>query len=80
MLIIDVNDMSNGPTTADEGEGARKAYSVSVQVKAQSNTSCSFCWFVLTLYPTLKEMTERDGATFKSHLRHAHGLRDEIQA
>jgi len=72
--------MSEGQNAADEGIGGRKAYAVNVQVKAQSSTSCSFCWFVMTLYPTLKGMIERDDATFKSHLRQAHGLKDEIQA
>jgi len=71
--------MTHGQSAADDGLG-RKAYSVNVQVKAPSSTSCSFCYFVLTLYPTLKGMTDRDTETFKSHLQHAHGLRDEIQA
>jgi hypothetical protein len=60
--------------------GGRKAYSVNIQVKAQSSASCSFCWFVLTIYPTLAGMTERDSTTFKSHLKQAHALKDEIQA
>jgi len=72
--------MTYGQNAAGDGLGGRKAYSVNVQVKAQSSTSCSFCYFVLTLYPTLKGMTDRDTATFKSHLQRAHGLRDEIQA
>ncbi len=79
-LIIAVRDMSDGQDAADQGLGGKKAYSVNVQVKAQSSTSCSFCWFVLTLYPTLKGMTDRDTTTFQSHLRQAHGLNDEIQA
>jgi hypothetical protein len=72
--------MTLGQNAADDGLGGRKAYSVNVQVKAQSSTSCSFCYFVLAIYPTLKGMTDRDTATFKSHLQEAHGLRDEIQA
>jgi hypothetical protein len=72
--------MTHAQSAADDGLGGRKTYSVNVQVKAQSSTSCSFCYFVLTLYPTLKGMTDRDIATFKSHLQTAHGLRDEIQA
>lgn len=62
----------------NKGHGA-KAYSVSVQAKAQSGTSCSLCWLVLTLNPTLKGMGERDSATFRAHLKKEHGLRDEIQ-
>lgn len=65
-------------TAASGGETERKAYSVKVQAKAHSNTSCSFCWFVLTIYPTLKGMTPRDGATFSEHLKKAHGLKQEI--
>jgi len=72
--------MTHGQNAADDGLGERKAYSVSVHVKAQSSTSCSFCYFVLTLYPTLKGMMDRDTVTFKSHLQQAHGLREEIKA
>jgi hypothetical protein len=71
--------MNNGQNSAGEGFLGRKAYSASIQVKAQSSTSCAFCWFVLTLYPTLTGMTERDGATFRAHLEKEHGLRQEIQ-
>jgi hypothetical protein len=71
--------MTNGQDAAGDGPGGREAYSVNVHVKAQSSTSCSFCYFVLTLYPTLKGMTDRDTTTFMSHLQQAHGLKDEIQ-
>jgi hypothetical protein len=80
MLITDASDMSNDRIAADEGMSGRKAYSVNVHAKAQSNTSCSFCWFVLGLYPTLHGMTERDTNTFKLHLENVHGLKDEIRA
>ena len=60
------------------GNKERKAYSAKVQARAQSSSSCSFCWFVLTIYPTLKGMTARDAATFREHLRKAHGLKHEI--
>jgi len=70
----------SGQNATDDGNKGRKAYSVNIQVKAQSSTSCSFCWFVLTLYPTLKGMTERDSTTFRLHLQKEHGLRGEIQA
>ena len=71
--------MTHAQNAEGDGLGGRKAYSVNVQAKAQSSTSCSFCYFVLTLYPTLKGMTDRDTTTFKAHLRQVHGLRDEIQ-
>ncbi len=60
-------------------ETAGKQFSAKVQAKAQSSTTCSFCWFVLNLYPTLKGMTPRDSSTFTEHLKKEHGLRDEIQ-
>ncbi|HYW85667.1 MAG TPA: hypothetical protein VFB30_20615, partial [Spirochaetia bacterium] len=56
----------------------RKAQSAKVQAKAQSSSTCSFCWFVLTIYPTLKGMTPRDTATFREHLTKAHGLSHDI--
>ncbi len=59
-------------------EADRKAYTAKVQAKAQSSTSCSFCWFVLTIYPTLKGMTPRDDTTFREHLKNAHALKQEI--
>jgi hypothetical protein len=71
--------MNNGQNTSDGRVGGSKPFSVHFKVKAQSSTDCSFCWFVLALYPTLKGMTERDSATFTLHLKHAHGLKDEIQ-
>ena len=70
--------MSNGQNAADGHGGARKAFSVDIQAKAQSSTSCSFCWFVLTLYPSLKGMTERDSTTYRAHLQKSHGLEKEI--
>jgi hypothetical protein len=76
---VTVSEMDSGRNPADEGNGGRKAYSVNIQVKAQSSTSCAFCWFILTIYPTLKGMTERDSATFKAHLEQAHGLSNEIR-
>jgi hypothetical protein len=71
--------MSNGQNPTNGGNGGRKAYSVNIQVKAHSSTSCSFCWFVLNLYPTLEGMTARDTTTYRAHLQKAHGLRDDIQ-
>ena len=71
--------MNNGQNAADGRIGGSRPYSVHVKVKAQSSTDCSFCWFVLALYPTLKRMTERDSATFTAHLTKAHGLKGEIQ-
>src|SRR5438445_4084604 len=79
-LITDVSSMNprHHATRARNDYGA-KAYSVSVPAKARSATSCSFCWLVLTLNPTLEGMSERDSATFKAHLEKDHGLTDEIQ-
>jgi hypothetical protein len=72
--------MSIGQNAADESKGGRKLFAANVQVRAQSSTSCSFCWFVMTIYPTLNGMIERDSDTFRLHLEKAHGLRPEIQA
>jgi hypothetical protein len=72
--------MSIGQNAADERKGGRKLFAANVQVKAQSSTSCSFCWFVMTIYPTLNGMIDRDSDTFRLHLEKAHGLRPEIQA
>jgi hypothetical protein len=77
--VSDISDMTNGKTAAEEGGNAKKGYSVNVQVKAHSSTSCSFCWFVTSMYPALGGMTERDAETFRAHLQKAHGLRDEIR-
>jgi hypothetical protein len=71
--------MSDGPNAANTGIGGRKAYAVNIQAKAQSSTSCSFCWFMVITYPTMKGMTERDAGTFRAHLQKAHALKDEIQ-
>ncbi len=72
--------MTNGANAADETKGGRKLYAVNVQAKAQSSASCSFCWFVMTLHPTLKGMPKRDEDTFRAHLVKAHRLQGEIQA
>ena len=56
----------------------KKSYSCQGPDKAQSRLSCPFCWFVLTIYPTLKGMTPRDEATFSEHLKKSHGLKQEI--
>ena len=78
--MSDVRNMSQGQTPTDDGKGGRKAYAVNVQLKAQSSTSCSFCWFVMTLYPTMKGMTEKDTSTYRLHLEKIHGLTGEIEA
>jgi hypothetical protein len=72
--------MTNGPTGIESPVKGRKLYSVNVHAKVQSSPSCSFCWFILSLYPTLKAMTPRDEATYKTHLEKEHGLQKEIQA
>jgi len=71
--------MSDAKNAADEGISGKKAYQASIRVKVPSSETCSFCWFVLKLYPTLKGMTDRDTATFRAHLENVHGLGEEIQ-
>ena len=66
--------MASGQIGADEGNNGRKAYTVNVHAKAQSTSSCSFCWFVVAVYPTLQGMTPRDESTYRSHLQKSHGL------
>src|SRR5690242_12778032 len=78
-FVDDVSNMNNGQNAAGERIGGSKPFSVHIKVKAQSSTDCSFCWFVLALYPTLKGMTEKDTATFKAHLKQSHGLKGDIQ-
>jgi hypothetical protein len=63
-----------------EGKEGKKAYSLNVRAKEQYTTGCAFCWFVLSLYPTLNGMKENDSVTFKAHLEKVHGLRQEITA
>ncbi len=63
--------------TRGDGSG-RKLYSVKVQAKAHSSTGCSFCWFVVSAYPRLDDMTPNDRATYRAHLERSHGLREEI--
>jgi hypothetical protein len=67
-------------TTASGGKQNRSAYSANLQTKGHSGTSCSFCWFVMSTYPTLKGMTPTDGVAFSVHLKKTHGLRPEILA
>ena len=58
---------------------ARKLYTAEVQARTTSNTSCAFCWFVLQINPTLKNLSPRDTTTFAAHLKKSHGLQEEIQ-
>jgi hypothetical protein len=60
-------------------EAQRKAYSAKVHVTSYSSTSCAFCWFFLTIYPTLEGMAQKDKAIFAEHLKKSHGLSGEIQ-
>jgi len=64
--------------SASGKETERKAFASNTQGKDRSNSPCSFCAFVLTIYPSLKGMTPRDEATFREHLRASHGLKNEI--
>lgn len=70
--------MKTGLGGFEDGRG-KKLYSAKVEAKAQSSSSCSFCWFVLQLNPTLKGMNPRDEVTFREHLKKSHGLTEEIQ-
>ena len=72
--------MSIGQNASDERKGGKKLFAANIQVKAHSSTSCTFCWFIMTIYPSLSGMTDKDGATFKTHLEKSHGLSAEIQA
>ncbi len=77
--------MCNGPDVTESGGGSSsgggcgKTYSVDIQVKAQSSTSCSFCWFVLTIYPDFAGMSSNDMLVFREHLKKKHGLTEQIQ-
>lgn len=66
------------PESPGAENGARRMYPMKTRIEYQSKAACSFCCFVLTLYPTLKGMTPRDTTTFREHLVNAHGLRKEI--
>ena len=66
-------------TTTSGEETGRKVYSATTQAKTYSSTSCSFCWFFLTIYPTLQQMSPKDEALFTEHLKKSHGLTGEIQ-
>ena len=79
-LMTDVSNMSIGQNAANRKGDGKKTFAADIQVKAQSSTSCTFCWFVMTIYPTLKGMIEKDSDTFRLHLQTAHGLKPEIQA
>ena len=64
--------------TASANRRERRAYSEKVQSKADSIKSCSFCWFVLAVYPGLKGMTAKDTDTYREHLTKVHGLKQDI--
>jgi len=70
--------MNNGLSGIEEDGKGKKLSSVEVQDKSRSG-GCSFCWFVLKLYPDLERMTSRDSALFAEHLKKTHGLREGIQ-
>jgi hypothetical protein len=58
----------------------KKSASAKVAAQVESGHDCTFCWFVLTLYPALTGMSDEDASTYKDHLKKAHGLGKEIQA
>ena len=74
--------MTSGPIGIEDAGKGKKLYSANAHAEAgsRSGTGCSFCWFVLTLYPNLQGMTSRDAATYTAHLKKEHGLKDEIVA
>ena len=57
----------------------KKTHSAKVAAQVESGPDCTFCWFVLTLYPALTGMNDDDASTYKDHLRKAHGLAKDIQ-
>ena len=59
---------------------AKRADSAKVHAELESDLGCTFCWFVLTLYPQLTGMNDDDAATYRDHLKKEHGLGREIQA
>ncbi len=76
MPIAIVRNMSNHPNAADVCSGGSKAYAANIRVKTQSSTSCSFCWFVISIYPDLAGMSSSDEVTFRKHLIKSHGLKE----
>jgi hypothetical protein len=68
----DFDDKRDG-TVAGTG-----TFSVNIRAKAQSSSSCAFCWFILAMYPALEGMAGRDRTTFRAHLQKSHGLKEEI--
>ena len=58
----------------------KKSASAKVAAQVASGPDCTFCWFVLTLYPALTGMSDEDASTYKDHLKKAHGLGKEIPA
>jgi hypothetical protein len=79
MVIKGVRNMGTGQDAADRRSGGRKVFAANIQVRAQSSTSCTFCGFIMTIYPTLSGMTDKDSTTFREHLEKSHGLTSEIQ-
>lgn len=72
--------MGAGRLGGERGARRRKRYSGDVELEAPSSVAtCSFCRFVLTLYPDLKRLKEKDAVVFKAHLDQVHGLGGEIE-
>jgi len=74
------NEMSSAPSGTKWDSTGRRQYAFNVQAKTPSTNCCSFCWFILTAYPSLDGMTPRDDATFKAHLLKSHGWQEDILA
>jgi hypothetical protein len=58
---------------------ANRADSAKVDAEVEKSSDCTFCWFVLTLYPALTGMSEKDAYSYKDHLKNEHGLGKDIQ-
>jgi hypothetical protein len=67
--------MEDSRTSAERVKAAR---AVNAKVQAWSAPSCSFCMFVLDVYPTLENVGKRDGDMIRVHLQNVHGLQPEI--
>ena len=71
-----MKDTSDG--RRQEGAGGHGRGFVGGTPGSRPGRSCSFCWFVLSVYPDLVGLAWRDEATFKEHLKESHGLAESI--
>ena len=64
--------------TKPENQVRRKALVPSIPRRGPEGYACSFCDFVLCVYPTLDCMTDLDSTMYREHLKRAHGLRQPM--